>query len=367
MRKTIRERRPARMRAFGIASMVWAALLMVATALPAAAAPQNGWDEVGGERYWYDDGVMARDKQVFDPGTDAWYWFDADGTMARDKDVYIPVSNEDRSRGKWVRYDAEGHMVKGEDFRYGGWYYFDPVTGEMLKGFTYVPSNGGKWVFYDYTTGQMAHGERYIDGSHGDEPGWMYFDDVTGAVLYGWQFMTTDPDGGLAATRWVYYHASTGRMVKGWHTIDGVARYFDETTGAYVFGGSQSEGEAYDLLAMVNAERARSGVAPLAWDDEVAEAARLRASELSITFSHYRPDGSGFQEVMPFRLELGRPYTCAENIAMRQRSAEAVNAAWTSSMGHHYNMVNPESTVFGAACFIDGSGTKHWVELFAAY
>ena len=76
-----------------VCALTWAA--------PALAAPQNGWVESGGERYWYDDGVMARDKQVHDPASDAWYWFDADGTMAADKDVFVPVSNEDRSQGKW--------------------------------------------------------------------------------------------------------------------------------------------------------------------------------------------------------------------------------------------------------------------------
>ena len=39
-----------------VCALTWAA--------PALAAPQNGWVESGGERYWYDDGVMARDKQV---------------------------------------------------------------------------------------------------------------------------------------------------------------------------------------------------------------------------------------------------------------------------------------------------------------
>ncbi|HJG30266.1 MAG TPA: CAP domain-containing protein [Collinsella ihuae] len=358
-------RRPARMRAFGIASMVWAALLMVAAALPAAAAPQNGWDEAGGERYWYDDGVMARDKQVYDPGTDAWYWFDADGTMARDKDVYIPLSNEDRSRGKWVRYDADGRMVKGEDFRYGGWYYFDPVTGEMLKGFTYVPSNGGKWVFYDYTTGQMAHGERYIDGSHGDEPGWMYFDDVTGAVLYGWQFMTTDPDGGLAATRWVYYHASTGRMVKGWHTIDGVARYFDETTGAYVFSGASSPSDAYAVLAYLNQARAAVGAEPLVWDEGLAEAAELRAAELTISFSHTRPDGTDCSVIFP-EYWYGSYHSTGENIAAGYRSAYDVNQGWTESPGHYRNMINTRYHRIGIGCFIDASGYPYWVEAFSS-
>ncbi|MBM6867003.1 hypothetical protein [Collinsella tanakaei] len=28
-------------------------------------------------------------------------------------------------------------------------------------------------------------GERYIDDAHGDMPGWMHFDEVTGAVTYG--------------------------------------------------------------------------------------------------------------------------------------------------------------------------------------
>lgn len=34
----------------------------------------------------------------------------------------------------WVRYDESGAMKKGEDFRYGGWYFFDYITGEMAKG-----------------------------------------------------------------------------------------------------------------------------------------------------------------------------------------------------------------------------------------
>ena len=44
------------------------------------------------------------------------------------KDVYLRSNG-----GKWVRYNAAGHMVKGEDYRYGGWYYFDKNTGAMAK------------------------------------------------------------------------------------------------------------------------------------------------------------------------------------------------------------------------------------------
>ena len=46
--------------------------------------------------------------------------------------------------GKWVRYDSNGHMVKGEDYRYGGWYYFDMTTGAMAKASSTSPPTAAK-------------------------------------------------------------------------------------------------------------------------------------------------------------------------------------------------------------------------------
>mgnify|MGYP000001869652 FL=1 len=136
-----------------------------ASAEETVSAPESdytGWVTQDGEYYWFDSGIMARSKEIYDPGSDAWYWLDPDGTMAHDKDVYLSSGN------KWVRYDGDGHMVKGEDYRYGGWYYFDQTTGAMSKGMKYIHSNGGKWVYYDWTTGKMAHGEAFVnyDSSH---------------------------------------------------------------------------------------------------------------------------------------------------------------------------------------------------------
>lgn len=90
--------------------------------------------------YWADpSGNVARSKEFFDPVTGAWYWADSDGVIARDKDVWQPSNG-----GKWVRYDANGRMIKGEDYRYGGWYLFDETTGAMEKGVVWVASNGGE-------------------------------------------------------------------------------------------------------------------------------------------------------------------------------------------------------------------------------
>ena len=183
------------------------------------------WVIENGQKCWQDsDGSLARSKEIYDPESNAWYWIDSDGTMAHDKDVYLRSSG-----GKWVRYDSNGHMVKGEDYRYGGWYYFDATTGAMVKGISYVPSNGGKKVCYDWVTGKMLYGEQYVDYDK-KIGGWYLFDKNTGAMTYGDVYLRSN--GG----KWVRYDRSTGKMVKGLQRQDGAWYYFDETTGAMSHG-----------------------------------------------------------------------------------------------------------------------------------
>lgn len=242
-------------------------------------------NDMTGEKYWFDDGIMATDKQVYNPQDGAWYWFDANGKMAVNKDVFIPKSNEDRSEGKWVRYDSEGHMVKGEDYANGGWYRFDEITGEMAKGFyTLEEGDNTKLYYYNTQTGIMEHGMVNINGVE------YAFDDVTGVALdkawyssNGMQFWYEngirqgmegrgkeiyDPasdgwywldavDGGKKAVskdvyqesyagvyadnkenqtgKWVRYDAN-GRMLKGWQTNENGTYYFDYETGAMAKG-----------------------------------------------------------------------------------------------------------------------------------
>ena len=106
---------------------------------------KNGWYVENGAKYWYENGVKqgleGRGKEIYDPDSDAWYWLDAidGGKMAVSKDVYkesyagIYADREDGT-GKWVRYDENGHMVKGEQMQDGAWYRFDEQTGAMGNG-----------------------------------------------------------------------------------------------------------------------------------------------------------------------------------------------------------------------------------------
>lgn len=184
------------------------------------------WVTKNGQKYWRDsDGSLARSKEIYDPESNAWYWIDSDGTMAHDKDVYLRSNG-----GKWVRYDSNGHMIKGEDFRYGVWHNFDFTTGAMSKGMTYL-SNGNKWVYYDMVTGKMAHGEAYLNFDK-EHSGWYLFDNITGARCTGDIFIRAN--GG----KWVRYDQKTGKMVKGLQKQNGLWYYFDPVTGAMAHGNT---------------------------------------------------------------------------------------------------------------------------------
>lgn len=175
----------------------------------------NGLFRSNGEFYLYQEGKMVTSKEIYDQKTDAWYWFDADGTMARNKSVYIPY-NADRTEGKWVYYDYNGHMVKGESYHDGFWYFYDMITGEMATGFVYL-EDGDRWLYYD-SNGHMLYGEQCIHGN------WYRFDDITGKMVKG-EYCSQEGN-------WYYYDVITGIMAHGLTTLpNGNVYYYDDITG----------------------------------------------------------------------------------------------------------------------------------------
>lgn len=119
------------------------------------------WLTIKGADFWYEKGVRqgldGRGKEIYDPASDAWYWLDAvdQGKKATSKDVYQESEAgqwADRAdgTGKWVRYDAQGHMIKGwsADKRY----YFDPIYGTMAKGDAVID---GRTYHFDKNTGVL--------------------------------------------------------------------------------------------------------------------------------------------------------------------------------------------------------------------
>ncbi|MBR4152939.1 MAG: CAP domain-containing protein [Selenomonadaceae bacterium] len=118
---------------------------------------------------------------------------------------------------------------------------------------------------------------------------------------------------------------------------------------------------AVEVLNLVNAERARVGVAPLRLADDLQAASAIRAREIVGYFSHTRPDGSDCFTVMRNR---GR--TCGENIAAGHGSATETVAQWMDSQGHRENILNPAFKELGVGyAYEDYSDYRHyWVQLF---
>lgn len=127
-------------------------------------------------------------------------------------------------------------------------------------------------------------------------------------------------------------------------------------------GETSSEGEAAEVLAIVNSERENAGLPLLTMSAQLSELAAIRAKEIVKLFSHTRPDGTSCFSV--FR-EKGVTYRYAgENIAYGQTSAAAVMKAWMGSSGHRANILGKNFRKIGIACHIV-NGRKYWVQIFS--
>ena len=117
------------------------------------------WVTINGADYWYENGVRqgleGRGKEIYDPTSNEWYWLDSvdQGKKATSKDVYQesaagPWAANADGTGKWVRYDAQGHMIKG--WSADGRYYFDLTYGTMARGRVTID---GRIYNFDTVTG----------------------------------------------------------------------------------------------------------------------------------------------------------------------------------------------------------------------
>ena len=232
------------------------------TATPASG--YTGWKTVNGKDYWYENGVKqgttGRGKEIYDPDSDAWCWLDANrgGAKAVSKDVY-----QESNGGKWVRYDANGHMIKGWDTNDDGTYYFDLVTGAMTKGDATIDGlpcsfdtvtgialncawkrindkdywyEGGKRQGYDPNNAAYRGKEIYDPANNG----WYWLDNVQQGAKAVSKDVYQESSGG----KWVRYDAN-GQMIKGWNTNADGTYYFDPITGAMAKGTTTIDGMTY--------------------------------------------------------------------------------------------------------------------------
>lgn len=125
---------------------------------------------------------------------------------------------------------------------------------------------------------------------------------------------------------------------------------------------SDADDFALAVLGLVNEERAKAGLNALTLDASSQEAANVRAVEIQKSFSHTRPNGSGFSTALT---EAGVRYTASgENIAYGQNSPQEVMSGWMNSSGHRANILNASFTSIGIGHMENASGVDYWTQLF---
>ena len=138
--------------------------------------------------------------------------------------------------------------------------------------------------------------------------------------------------------------------------------YSESSEAANDYGENREASNfAVQVLNLVNAERAKVGASPLRLNQDLQDAAAIRAEEITRNFSHTRPDGSSC-----FTLLRNRNRTLGENIAAGSATPEAVVDQWMHSPGHRANILNKDFKELGVGyCRKDGTEyTHYWIQMF---
>jgi uncharacterized protein YkwD len=117
------------------------------------------------------------------------------------------------------------------------------------------------------------------------------------------------------------------------------------------------------LLALVNQERAKAGLPPYDGGNAALNAAAaLRAKELQTLFSHDRPNGKAWYEVLA-EFDV-RCSLAGENTATNCPQPEDAVAFWMQSPPHKAHLLHAGFTQMGVGVSVDASGQLFWELLF---
>ncbi|MDO4492156.1 MAG: CAP domain-containing protein [Lachnospiraceae bacterium] len=145
------------------------------------------------------------------------------------------------------------------------------------------------------------------------------------------------------------------------------APYTRETAPAVAYANSITSGPlmkvkgitaneySFEILGYVNEARTSMGLSPLNMDESLLRAANQRAAELSVYYSHTRPNGESCFTVDEM--------VYGENIAAGYRSAAAVFNGWMNSEGHRANILGEDYDSIGIGCYYS-NGCWYWVQVF---
>ena len=229
----------------------------------------------------------------------------------------------------------------------------------------WVKGEGKNAWWYDFGNGDYFKSSwQWIDGNQDgiaecycfDENGWMYEN-------------TTTPDGYIVNENGAWtinniVQTKTSDLIpkNTNNNVNTASNNFSETRNneknqsVEDFNERQDEYRA-DLLRRVNKYRDRQGLNTLEENDYLNEMAQIRAEELSVRFSHIRPNGESISG-----------YGVNGEICMdTAKNPKDAFLGFKGSRQHNKLMLHSDYLTFGSGYYVDGNGKSYWVILFSTH
>ena len=232
----------------------------------------------------------------------------------------------------------------------------------FASGWTKGISKNAWW--FDFGNGDYFKSSwQWIDGNQDgiaecycfDENGWMYENTITPDGY------TVNENGAWTINNVV--QTKTSDLIPKNNTNNSVntasnnlteTRNHEENQRNEDFSEKQDEYRA-DLLRRVNKYRDRQGLNTLEENDYLNEMAQIRAEELSVRFSHIRPNGE---------LASGHGLN-GEIIIDTVKTPREAFLAFKGSKQHNELMLDRDFLTFGSGYYVDGNGKSYWIILFS--
>ena len=231
----------------------------------------------------------------------------------------------------------------------------------------WVKGEGKNAWWFDFGNGDYFKSSwQWIDGNQDgiaecycfDENGWMYEN-------------TTTPDGYTVNENGAWtinniVQTKTSDLIPKNNTNNSVNTSSNNFTGTKSneenrnnedFNERQDEYRA-DLLRRVNKYRDRQGLNTLEENDYLNEMAQTRAEELSVRFSHIRPEGGSL---------IGEYGVNGEIATKGSETPKDAFLAFKISKQHNEIMLRKDILTFGSGYYVDGNGKSYWVILFSTH
>ena len=322
-------------------------------------AASEGWSKSGNDWYFTQNGKTLKSQWYQDSGG-TWYWLSESGKMVTDWQFI---------NGKWYRFNDDGAMLSGWSWSGDSWYFLNS-SGAMETNWFYT---GGYWYYAD-NSGAMQRGV-IKDSSNKYYLMWDSGEMRTGTfVAQGLVKSTngsgaiTDPSGLTPSNNPV-----TSSFVKEalQHNIMTKDAHASQSELNELHAKVNMREVNKEFLKLVNEERAKKGLPPFEYDDNLAQAAEFRARELAnqhaITYkgvAHKRPHTTDkawqtvFDEDLKFmgwdRSQLMLSENLAANVAHQtdystehgyslhepKEMAKLAFDVWKNSKGHYAAMMS---------------------------